>query len=64
VNHLAATRIERPEVGIGRVEDGRKLVIGEVDIAGEIEGAEVKQTVLKRGLRRRWQYQSANKMSW
>ena len=26
--------------------------------------AEFLQTVLKRGLRRRWQYQSANKMSW
>jgi hypothetical protein len=26
--------------------------------------ANILQTVLKRGLRRRWQYQSANKMSW
>ena len=26
--------------------------------------AGIAQTVLKRGLRRRWQYQSANKMSW
>jgi hypothetical protein len=47
VNHLSAIRLERPEVGIGRVEDGRKLVIGEVDIAGEIEGAEVKIRGLK-----------------
>jgi hypothetical protein len=52
VNYLAAMRLERPEVGIGRVEDGRKLVIGEVDIAGEIEGAEVKISGLKYKIRK------------
>jgi hypothetical protein len=26
------------------------------------DGAKFKQTVLKRGIRRRWQYQSANEM--
>jgi len=31
---------------------------------GRSDDAKILQTVLKRGLRRRWQYQSANKMSW
>ena len=47
VNYLAAMRLERPEVGIGRVEDGSHLVVGEVDMAGEVEGVEVKVCGLK-----------------
>ena len=47
LNELAAVSLEGAEVGIGRIEDGGELVVGELDVAGEVQGLEVPLRILK-----------------
>jgi len=47
LNELAAVSFEGAEVGISRIEDGGELVVGELDVAGEVQGVEVPLRILK-----------------
>jgi hypothetical protein len=47
VDDLGAMRPKRPEVGIGRIEDCCEVLIGERDIAGEVQRTEVPVRSLK-----------------
>ena len=47
MDDLGAMRPQWPEVGIGRIEDCREVLIGERDIAREVKRAEIPVRILK-----------------
>ena len=47
MDDLGTVISQRPEVGIGRVKNCSEILIGERDVAGEVQRAEVPIRVLK-----------------
>ena len=41
MNELAAERLKRPEIRIGRIQDGTKLVVRELHIAIQVQRAKI-----------------------